>query len=320
MEAEACEAGRNRTFTATPADDRVANATVADFNAKLRREGTSSAYLDRWTPQTINIIRAQLYNIPLDAIIEQRLLERYESLRPSQFVSLHKMQEEALPVLTDEHIRKHTAPLIYDATVSLNYTFALCIDQLYGDRTDYAAPYKQVGAAVNGPRIFNLWRKTMRRFSPGDQYRLVEDVASLLGLEGWYTWREDRVPASPPETTVEVDEPDLPQGVTNEELLEAKEPAAVLYCLDALERFEGMPSDKLYKLASEIALMGSGGLDYASSERKYHVTAYEDESFSGLQMMCMMYVGFQKVDPSVDLRMPPESAYREAVELYGKRR
>ena len=65
--------------------------------------------------------------------------------------------------------------------------------------------------------------------------------------------------------------------------------------------------------------MGGGGLDYASSEKKGHVTAYEDESFSALHVMRLMYVGFQKVDPSVDLRMPLEGAYRKALKLFGKR-
>jgi hypothetical protein len=32
----------------------------------------------------------------------------------------------------------------------------------------------------------------------------------------------------------------------------------------------------------------------------------------------MMYVGFQKVDPSLDLRMPLGDAYREARELFGR--
>ena len=116
-------------------------------------------------------------------------------------------------------------------------------------------------------------------------------------------------------------EPDLdhPQGVTNEDLLDAKNEAAVMYCLDALERFEGMGRDQILKTASEIALMGSGGLDYASSEKKYHVTAYEDEAFSGLHVMCLMYVGIQKVDPSVDLQLPLEDAYREALALFGKK-
>ena len=65
--------------------------------------------------------------------------------------------------------------------------------------------------------------------------------------------------------------------------------------------------------------MGSGGLDYTSSEKKYHVTAYEDESFSGLHVMCLMYVGFQKVNPSVDLQMPLEDAYREALGMFRRK-
>jgi len=46
-------------------------------------------------------------------------------------------------------------------------------------------------------------------------------------------------------------------------------------------------------LVAGLLGQGSGGLDYASSEKKYHVTAYEDESFSGLHVMCLRYVGFQ---------------------------
>jgi len=42
-----------------------------------------------------------------------------------------------------------------------------------------------------------------------------------------------------------------------------------------------------------------------------------NESFSGLHVMCLMYVGFQKVDPSVDLRLPLEDAYCEALNQHG---
>jgi len=287
---------------------------VRNHTRKLLREGMSEAYVDRWTRQTIHIVRSQLFNMPLDMIIEQRLMDRYEALRPSQFASLYKLQQDALEVLTDDDIHKTTAPIIYRATVSLNYAFALCIDHLYGHRTDNAAPYKREGAASAGPRIFNLWQRATRNFEPADEYRLVDGVANLLKLQGWYAWQDD--PAGD-----DYSEPEVhgPQGVTNEDLLDAKNPAAVMYCLDALERFEGMARDQILKIASEIALMGSGGLDYASSEKKYHVTAYEDESFSGLHVMCLMYVGFQKVDPSVDLKMPLGDAYRKALNLLGKK-
>jgi hypothetical protein len=33
--------------------------------------------------------------------------------------------------------------------------------------------------------------------------------------------------------------------------------------------------------------------------------------------MCIIYVGFQKVDRSLDLMMPLDDAYREALELFG---
>jgi hypothetical protein len=314
MEAEARQVGRNLTFTADAAAEQLTTEAIADHTRKLLREGMSKAYVDRWTRQTVHIVRSQLYNMPLDMIIEQRLMDRYEALRPSQFASLYKLQQDALPVLTDEHIRKTTAPIIYRATVSLNYALALCIDSLYGHRTDYAAPYKREGSASAGSRIFTLWQRATRNFEPGDEHRLVDTVADLLKLHGWYAWQDD--PGDPA-----VDEPDLdrPQGVTNEELLDAKNQAAVMYCLDALERFEGMTRDQVLKIASEIALMGSGGLDYTSSEKKYHMTAYEDESFSGLHVMCLMYAGFQKVDPSVDLQLPLGGAYREALELFGEK-
>ena len=63
--------------------------------------------------------------------------------------------------------------------------------------------------------------------------------------------------------------------------------------------------------------MARSGLVDMSSEKKHDATAYEDESFGGLHVMCLMYVGFQKVDPSVDLRLPLGDACREALDLFG---
>ena len=191
MEAEARQAGRNLTFTVDTAAEQLALEAVRDHTRKLLREGTSESYVDRWTRQTILAVRSQLHDVPLDMIIEQRLMDRYEALRPSQFASLYKLQRDAVPVLTDEHVRKRTAPVIYRATAGLHYAFALCIDSLYGHRTDYSAPYKREGSSSAGSRIFTLWQRATRAFAPGDEYRLVDSVADLLKLQGWYTWQPD---------------------------------------------------------------------------------------------------------------------------------
>jgi hypothetical protein len=246
-------------------------------------------------------------------IIEQRLYERYERLHPSQFVSLHQQHLDALPALTDEHLRETAPPVIYRATVSLNHAFALLIDHLYGERTDYAASYKREAAAANGPRIFNLWQRTMRSYSPGGEYRLIDEVAELLGLERWFEWRVDEAPRPTPA------EEEKPSGPTDLEALERREPAVVMYMLDALERFEGMSGEQVFQIGSEIALMGQGGLDYTSPDEKYTLKTLPDERFSGLQLLSLMYVAFQQVNPSLDLHLPFEDAYRQALSMFQRR-
>jgi len=210
MEAEARQAGRNLTFTADTAAEQLAMETVRDHTRKLLREGLSETYVDRWTRQTIRAVRSRLYDIPLDMIIELRLMDHYEALRPSQFASLYKLQRDAVPILTDEHVRERTAPIIYRATAGLHYAFALCIDSLYGHRTDYAAPYKREGAPAAGSRIFTLWQRATRTFEPGDEYRLVDNIADLLKLQGWYTWQDD-----PGDLSVDEPDPDRLQGTTD---------------------------------------------------------------------------------------------------------
>ena len=46
------------------------------------------------------------------------------------------------------------------------------------------------------------------------------------------------------------------------------------------------------EITFEVVRLGESGLDYANAEKKYTVSAYPCESFSGLQLMCLMYAGF----------------------------
>jgi hypothetical protein len=40
------------------------------------------------------------------------------------------------------------------------------------------------------------------------------------------------------------------------------------------------------------------------------------EQFSGLQLMCMMHVGFKRVDPSVDPGTGLDDVYSQALRMY----
>jgi hypothetical protein len=105
-------------------------------------------------------------------------------------------------------------------------------------------------------------------------------------------------------------------GVTDEGLLKTKEPAAIMYCLSALNSFEDMSQEEVRYVVAEIALLGRSGLDYASAEKKYTLQTLPGEPFSGLQLMCLMYVGLKDLDPTVDTGMDLEEPYQAALLLH----
>lgn len=45
---------------------------------------------------------------------------------------------------------------------------------------------------------------------------------------------------------------------------------------------------RVMEITFEVARLGESGLDYANAEKKYTLAAYPGDSFSGLQLMCLM--------------------------------
>ena len=66
----------------------------------------------------------------------------------------------------------------------------------------------------------------------------------------------------------------------------------------------------------EVARLGESGLDYANTEKKYTVSAYPGESFSGLQLMCLMYAGFKRIAPDRDTGMDLNEPWITALGLF----
>jgi tetratricopeptide (TPR) repeat protein len=98
-------------------------------------------------------------------------------------------------------------------------------------------------------------------------------------------------------------------------------PDAVMYCLDALERFSPMPDDQVSRISQEIAILGTRGLDVNDPQRRYQLRGL-DGDFSGLQLVCLMFVGFHRVAPGTDIGFDLSAEYAEAERVFrgtGKR-
>lgn len=92
-------------------------------------------------------------------------------------------------------------------------------------------------------------------------------------------------------------------------------PDAISYLLDALERFDGMPQPEVQKIAFEIAMLGSRGINLNDPAKKHTLQSLPG-SFSGLHLLCLQYVGFQILDPTIDVGIDLSAEYQAALELH----
>jgi tetratricopeptide (TPR) repeat protein len=304
LEHKAREAGRNRIFVSTAESRELALRSISDHIYKLKEMGYPEDGISQTMIDMVTGLTYHLFNCPLDMIIEKRLFENEEPIRPHQFMSLYNLQLEYLKSLNSKDIKKLTPPPIFKKTLALNCAYCLLIDNIYGAKTNYAEAYRGSDFFETGRALFGAWKELHGRYRHGDEYELIEEFARILKLERWFELLPD-------ELSVE-----NRGGPSNPELLKKKESAVIMYCLGALERLEHLPKDKIMQIASEISILGTKGIDYTNADRRFTLETIPGKSFSGLELLSIMYVAFKKIDPAVDTGLDFKDAYNSALSLY----
>jgi len=90
----------------------------------------------------------------------------------------------------------------------------------------------------------------------------------------------------------------------------------VFYCLAAFEKFEQMNLLQIRGVVSEIAMLGSSGFDVSNPDRNYQITSLPGD-FTGIQLISYMYVGFQMIDPEIDIGFDLSKEYKIAKNMHG---
>jgi hypothetical protein len=92
-------------------------------------------------------------------------------------------------------------------------------------------------------------------------------------------------------------------------------PDAEAYCLAALHLFADLPKARVQEITFEIGMRGAGGLDLRDPA-KTHTLRTLPGSFSALELLCLQYVGFQGIDPSVDTGLDLSGEFAAAKRLF----
>lgn len=95
----------------------------------------------------------------------------------------------------------------------------------------------------------------------------------------------------------------------------AGRPDAVMYCLAALQKFHGMPIEKVRMVLAEIAMRGMNGFDVNNPTQKYEFKSLPGK-YSGLSAVCHMFVAGKIVVPEHDLGFDVSAEYETAKSLH----
>jgi tetratricopeptide (TPR) repeat protein len=94
---------------------------------------------------------------------------------------------------------------------------------------------------------------------------------------------------------------------------------AMFYCLSALQFFKDKTLEQVKQVAFEISMKGRQGMDINKPDKKYTLDSMGG-SFTGLQLVSYMYVGFKMIDPKLDIGVDLSEEYKQALGLFSKER
>lgn len=95
----------------------------------------------------------------------------------------------------------------------------------------------------------------------------------------------------------------------------SERPDAVMYCLAALHKYSDAGENMRQTITFEIAMLGRSGFDINDPTPKYSLKSMPG-TFTGLQLVSYMYVGFRQIDPSVDIGIDLSREYQEAFRMF----
>ena len=149
---------------------------------------------------------------------------------------------------------------------------------------------------------------------PQTVYGLAFAYKSLNDLENAKKYFKDLLDMPAPETLKELAREGL--GEIAFKTLKSSGPRmdVVFYMISALKMLKDKPQEKVQDISFEIALLGREGLEINDPTKKFSLSTLPGE-FTALQLVSIMYVGFQQIDPSLDLGMDFTDEYNLALKM-----
>lgn len=176
-----CEARKinaNKLFTSNETKFEIFFQKYQPYFKKLQNYGVDIREYAKILFDGINI---QVFNVPVDLFIENRIYDNFPLLRPLQFISLYDIVQEGIDAVNDKKVAAITPPQILSKSRIYNLVLALLYRDLYG--IDRIADFNAHKAEMTQAEVFyNEFLEYKEDTVAGEEYELAENWARDLGL------------------------------------------------------------------------------------------------------------------------------------------
>jgi tetratricopeptide (TPR) repeat protein len=321
----------NKLFTSHSLHRNAFNKWIQPSVQKLKRMGVPENQITNYINGLFDGMNLQVYNTPLDLFVENSLYNDFAELRPFQFISIYNLLSEALQSVTDKKVIEISPKDIVSKNKIYNMVNAMQFRELYG--IDIVSDFKPTSSELKQATTFyEEFLEYKDDKEPAEEYELVQHWADDLQLSAYFELIDEnahRSKDSKQQEFLNVFEKFL--GIKNDESIDQEaetklflenqkekgtNPEVVLFMVEALEYFAGMPIEKIKTIAFEIALQGTKG--YHPENKGYKIKLMPNKTFVGYQILAYYYVSFALAAPEVlnDLQLPFHEEYLMAKSIY----
>jgi hypothetical protein len=298
---------------------------------KLNKMGVAEDSIAKYCSSLFDGMNRQIYNTPIDLFIENFLYNEFAELRPYQFLSLYSLIQEGLKAVTDKKIVELSPKDILSKSKVYNIVSALQFKDLFGlDLVkDFLATPNELKHAND---FYDEYLQYKEDKEPAEEYELVLHWAEDLKLDKNFElinekeYRTKRTDIDNLLSSIEKDPYDLKSKDPHKEREMEKfqksqekigtNMAIVMFMVDALQYFEGMPKEKIKQIAFEIAGQGTQG--YRPDKKDYRISSIPGKLFSGYHILAYYYVSWSLSIPEMvsQLQLPYDDEYNLATAMH----
>jgi tetratricopeptide (TPR) repeat protein len=183
-------AGVNKWFASTPQSRELAVRSIRGDIERLSRSGHAEDDIPTLVLSWVDGLLLQLYNFPIDLLIESRLLTDHPEFRELWYYSLRLQLEAAARIAEDKRLSELTARTIYRANTAMNGASALWFESQFPRRTDLLARFQKTESFPMAKKLYSIWSHDVQTWSPGKEFAWIDEWAQIMGLQGWYIWKD----------------------------------------------------------------------------------------------------------------------------------